>query len=592
MRRKVSLTEGEVQQVSAACARAMSGVDTVSGEYLSEAVLVERAGWLTGLVTGLADAVVREHWNHGDLARLASGRDGAGAGLPARAWMALRRLGWSAPVPAGRYLPDRVVRVVQEQAGRVLRSVWWRAQITAAVLATWPADPERRTEAEWEALRAVLPEDGGVVAGAVIKARTRQAAAYLKKHGRLPAGITACEEAPGVGGQVVLAAVDKQLATVERCAEDPFRYGVLTVRLPLRPDPVSRKDWPAVRIRFRIPPHVPADAALCLPTLRIRDGRLLLDVPYAHPVPKAESSGHRVAVAFDWGLNTLLTGGTLTLTGGAQPHVTAGARSVAFRADGVLAKGHRLRIQGEHLTARIERLSTLAASRRERGMRPDPWQSAKLAVLEVERDRISKRRSRLNTALAKAAARFMVDHALAAGATVIYLEDLRDMEARGKGRTLNTRLSQTVRGAIVTHTRHRATAHGIAVVIVPPRGTSKNCPRCLTTFRHHMAPDRSATGWAWATCPNETCGYSTGRDQAAWQRIGARGLTHQHTTRLDRTSDTYLIRTVIEALDRASTVLPEISDRTKSAPTMKRPAPGQRRGVPAPPGPRTPPPAG
>ncbi|WP_425824718.1 zinc ribbon domain-containing protein [Streptomyces fractus] len=186
----------------------------------------------------------------------------------------------------------------------------------------------------------------------------------------------------------------------------------------------------------------------------------------------------------------------------------------------------------------------------------------------------------------------MVDHALAAGASVIYLEDLRDMEARGKGRTLNTRLSQTVRGAIVTHTRHQAAAHGIAVVIVPPRGTSKYCPRCLTAFRHHRAPIDLRAGWAWASCPDEACGYSTGRDIAAWQRIGARGLTHQHTTRLDRTSYTYVIRTAVEALDCASAVHPQTPDRTKSGPTSRRPVPGKRRRVPAPPDTRAPAPAG
>jgi IS605 OrfB family transposase len=221
-------------------------------------------------------------------------------------------------------------------------------------------------------------------------------------------------------------------------------------------------------------------------------------------------------------------------------------------------------------------------------MRSSPLLVAKLAVLSAERDRVARRRTRLNAALAKAAARFMTDHAIAAGARVIYLEDLRDMQACGKGRTLNTRLSQTVRGAIVTHLRHQATAHGIAVVIVPPRGTSKYCPRCLTEFRHHKAPGDRAAGWAWATCPNTACGYSTGRDNAAWQRIGARGLTHQHKTSLDRTAGTFVIRSVVDALDRASTVQQQTRDRTKSGPTAKRPVPGKRRRVPAPPDTRTP----
>ncbi|MFF4574425.1 zinc ribbon domain-containing protein [Streptomyces sp. NPDC001410] len=583
MRRKVVLGEGEVQQVAAACARAVRGVDTTTGEQLDEAALVTRAGWLTGLVEALVAAVVREHWNGADLAQLASGVDPAGASLPSQGWMALRRLGWTVTLPEGVYVPDRVVRIVQEQAGRVLRSAWWRAEVTAALLATWPADPARRTEAEWQALRVVLPE-GEVVPGAVLLARTRQIAAFQARHRRLPAGLTECEQAPGGGGQVVLAAVDKQLATLQRCPEDPARYAVLSLRLPVRPAPATRADWHPVRIRFRLPPHVPAHAVLCPPTLRIRQGRLLLDVPYALAVAKPQRAGHRTAVAFDWGLNTLLTGGTLRLTDETQPRVLTDARPVFFRAAGVLAKADRLRILGERIGARIDRLRTLIASREDRGERPSPHLVAKLALLETERDRIAARRTRLNAALARAAARFMTDTAIAVGASVIYLEDLRDMEARGKGRTLNTRLSQTVRGAIVTHLRHRAAAHGITVVIVPPRGTSKYCPRCLGEFRHHKAPNDRAAGWAWATCPNTACGYSTGRDNAAWQRIGARGLTHQHKTSLDRTSGTYLIRTVTEALDRESWVQLQTRDRTKSGPTNRCPVPGKRRKAPAPPG--------
>jgi hypothetical protein len=43
-----------VQQIAAACARALRGVDAVTGEGLTEAAVVERAGWLTGLVEALA----------------------------------------------------------------------------------------------------------------------------------------------------------------------------------------------------------------------------------------------------------------------------------------------------------------------------------------------------------------------------------------------------------------------------------------------------------------------------------------------------------------------------------------------------------
>ncbi|MFJ8784463.1 zinc ribbon domain-containing protein [Streptomyces sp. NPDC102476] len=231
------------------------------------------------------------------------------------------------------------------------------------------------------------------------------------------------------------------------------------------------------------------------------------------------------------------------------------------------------------------------------GQWPEPSTCAKLAVLKAEHAAVSMRRTKLNGQLAKAAARFMVETARAARATVIYLEDLRDMESRGKGRTLNTRLSSSVRGQIVTHTRHQAAAYGIAVVIVPARGTSKYCPRCLHAFRHHAAPDNTKPGWKWATCPNTACGYSADRDVAAWQRIGARGLTHQHLTVLDRSSGTYVIRRTVQELDQPVRHTPHpgtvpssppaqpraVADRTKAGPTRNRPVPRQRRRVPAPP---------
>ncbi|WP_222870977.1 hypothetical protein, partial [Micromonospora sp. MP36] len=55
---------------------------------------------------------------------------------------------------------------------------------------------------------------------------------------------------------------------------------------------------------------------------------------------------------------------------------------------------------------------------------------------------VSDRRSNLNNALAWAAARWVVDQAIASRATVVYVEDLRSLEAKGMGATLNTRLSQ------------------------------------------------------------------------------------------------------------------------------------------------------
>jgi len=600
VRRKIAVEAGETVRVACASASAFRGLDAVSGEVLGAGALAVRVGWLTDLVEAMAAGVIAEHWRHTDLDLLASGRAPSGEKLPSNAWMALRTLGWSATVPAGVYVSDRVRRIAEEQAGRVLRSAHWRAELVAGVLVSWPVDnpdPMRRTPGEWEALRAACP-DGTGIAASVLRARTRQILNYTAVHHRMPVDVCELEAAPGAGHQVVLAAADKQLATLERCPDDPARYAVLTVRLPVRPDPRSRADWHRVVVRFRLPPTIDATAALHAPTLRIRNGHVRLDVAHSVAVPKTRPEGHRRAVAFDYGLNTLLTGGTLTLDSGVQPVVHTDARPAFLRINGVLAKADRLRIQAERLWAKTAHLQRLVEGHRAAGIRPDPWVVAKLAVLREEHRRVSRRRERLNRAIARTAARFMVEHARAAQATVIYLEDLRDMEARGKGRTLNTRLATSVRGQIVADTVHQAARHGIAVVIVPARGTSKYCPRCLAPFRHHAAPDKPTAGWKWATCPNTACRYSADRDVAAWQRIGTRGLNHQHLSVLNRVDGSYVLRSVVEELDQpvqhVSHPAPSPSgeqappvDRTKSGPTRNRPAPTRRRGVPAPPTPPT-----
>ncbi|MEU8265194.1 zinc ribbon domain-containing protein, partial [Micromonospora sp. NPDC048999] len=199
---------------------------------------------------------------------------------------------------------------------------------------------------------------------------------------------------------------------------------------------------------------------------------------------------------------------------------------------------------------------------------------------------VSGRRTNLNDALAWAAARWTVDQAIAAGASVIYLEDLRSMEARGMGRTMNTRLSQQVRGKIADRIRHLAAEAGVAVVTVPARNTSKHCPQCLTPLRHRKAPDKpTVAGWKWAVCPHPSCGWQGDRDHGAWRRIAARGLTHQAKTVIDKTSGAMVIRAVVDTLEAAAVVTPTTTkisrtDRSKTGPTPRkpaRPAPRRRR---------------
>jgi hypothetical protein len=302
---------GGASAARTACAlvRVRGGTDEKTDESLSAAAVAERVDWCAALVKGMAARLVSTHWDVGGLRALASGADPAGRPLPAQAWMALRRLAWAAAAPDRVRVNDRVARMAQELAGRLLRSALWRDALTTAVTVTWPADPAKRTPQEWDAVRAAVP-GGEYLPSAVIRARTRQVARCLQDQGRLPAGVTALEGPPRVPAMLVLAACDKQQAGIERHETDPAR-ALLRVQLPARPDPRSYRDWSWVALPLALPPTVPAGAALHLPTLRVAGGRVLADVAFTHLVPQAKRTGHRVALGIDWGLNTLLSAGAV-----------------------------------------------------------------------------------------------------------------------------------------------------------------------------------------------------------------------------------------------------------------------------------------
>ncbi|MFD6419120.1 transposase [Streptomyces sp. NPDC060194] len=560
-----------------------AGVDERTGGVLTGSVLAERVGWCIDLVSAMVTLLLTEHGNARDIGVLAAGRDAEGKVLPSRAWVALRRLGWMVEAPVK--VNDRIVRIAQEQAGRALRSALWRAEVVAGVLATWPADPSRRTELEWGRVRAAVPGGAHLPAG-VIKARTRQITEFRTTHGRLPADVFEVESTPRVARMLLLAACDRQQATLARVDGEPGR-ALLRLQLPTRPDPASYADWTWVSCPISLPPTVPADAVLHLPTLRAEGGEVVADLAFTHAVPKAARTGHTVAIGVDWGLNTLLSAGSVRLHDSGK--ITALGAGGQYRAAGVQAKLHRLRRQSEHLHAKAAHYSRLLDGRH------DPPLAAKADLLVREIEHVDARRARLNDALAWSAARWTVDQAVAARATVIYLEDLRSMEARGMGRTMNTRLSQTVRGKIAERIRHLAAETGLAVVIVPARGTFRHCPQCLTPLRHRQAPDRpTVPGWKWAICPDNGCGWQGDRDTGAWRRIAARGLAHQTKTVTDKTTGTMVIRTVVDQLETRAVITPTTptgptdhrADRSKTGPTAKtsRPAP-RRRGAPSPTGP-------
>jgi hypothetical protein len=229
-------------------------------------------------------------------------------------------------------------------------------------------------------------------------------------------------------------------------------------RRPLssRPVPVCRPcahdeySFPATRWRnlientwvacpLPLPPTIAPDAVLHLPVLRLDGDRVRADLAYTHRVPKTARAGRMVALGVDWGLSTLLAAGAAQLHDDGR--ITALGSGAMFRSAGVLAKQHRLRRQGEKLHARLGCYQVLIDGRRRLGLPRNEVLEARADSMRDEIRRVSGRRSNLNDALAWSAARWLADQAIAAGATVICVEDLRSMEARGMGRYIWHRIA-------------------------------------------------------------------------------------------------------------------------------------------------------
>ncbi|RZU75528.1 putative transposase-like DNA-binding protein [Micromonospora kangleipakensis] len=481
--------------------------------------------------------------------------------------MALRRLGWGAVAAAGVVVSDRVRRIAEEEAARALRLGCHRRAVVAALLATWPADPVARTGEEWSALRAALPEGTD---NATIRNRTRQITAYVGVHGRLPAGLCELEGPPVVARQVSLAAADRQQVVVDRVDDRMMR---VWSQLPTCAAPASYRDWVWHAFEVVLPAAVPAGVKVCSPTLRPRDGRVRVDLPWQTPHTPPPVDGHTRGLGVDWGVNTLLTATVADLD--QDGSVVVDGRPLRFDATGVSARLVRLRRHREHLKTKADHLSRLRDGR-PADAPADPALTGKLACLEAEHAAVCARIRHLNHALAWSAARWLVDHATAVGATVIYVENLATLEAGGRSRSLNRRLSGAVRGTVFTAVAHLAAQAGTAVVTVPARGTSSGCPRCGAAVTHVKTPQGRVAGYRWAIC---SCGLSLDRDHAAAERIAARGLANQTKTRRDRSGNA-AIRTATDTPVRQRTRRPTpaattrpVRDRCKTAPTRKQTRP-------------------
>ncbi|UOT05802.1 zinc ribbon domain-containing protein [Rhodococcus opacus] len=473
-------------------------VDDETGAPIGLDDLDVRVGWLLDLISGAEAHLLSRLWQPATFDVLAAGCDSQGRKLPMQGHVAAARLGWTPHYPDGVYVPSRVTRVVTAQAVGTLRALAYRDTAIIALSARF--DPATGRIAAPTTAAEYVPS--GFARGVV-----RQLAARARGAADARLRITDVQAPPKVSAMARLSAADRQLAHLT--VTDAVM--TLTVKLPTAAAPTGRAQWRRVRLTAAIPPHLHRRpiSEWHLPTLALDHRGLLLRCAATEAVPAADLTSGTTAVGVDWSPSTLGAAAVATHT---PEGVVSDYRGFTYDDRGLGIKLARLQTEGQLLHAKAARLTQLAATA------PPEVRAQleeKIAVLDEHRTAVGIKRGKINRELAFHFARQVTDYATDTQAQLIAVEDLTTLETRGHGRVNNNRAAQSARRQAVAALAHTAAEVGIAVVSVPARGSSAQCPSCDEPLAR---PGGYHT--AWCAC----CRVGGNRDHIAGVNLAKRAL--------------------------------------------------------------------
>ncbi|MBV6756297.1 zinc ribbon domain-containing protein [Rhodococcus opacus] len=481
--------------------RAHMAVDDATDEPIGLDDVDTRVRWLLDLIAAAGAELTARLWQPVTFDVLAAGRDRAGRRLPAQGHVAASRLGWNPHYPDGIYVPSRVSRVVTAQVMATLRTLAYRDTAITALSERFDPATGRIAPPTAAADRVPLGFARGVRRQLLARARRTDGAQSTRLR------ITDVQGRPLTSAMARLSAADRQLAQIT--VTD--RELVLTVKLPTSPAPAGRAQWRRVRLTATIPAHLHGRAITDwhLPTLVLDRRGLLWRCAATELVPDCDLGSATVAVGVDWSPSTL---GAAAATTENSDGLLSDYRGFTYDDRGLGTKLARLQAEGQMLHRKAARLARLAATA------PPEVRARleeKIAALNEHRTAVGAKRGKINRELGFHFARQVTDYAEAAGAQVIAVEDLTTLETRGHGRVNNNRAAQSARRQAVTALAHTAAGVGIAVVSVPARGSSAQCPGCDEPLAR---PGGYHTAWC------SSCRVGGNRDHVAGVNLAKRAL--------------------------------------------------------------------
>jgi len=472
---------------------------TEHGE-ITEEELLRRVGYLAALTTAVAQRALGAAWSEAELTSLFDGD------WPSFASVAVERCyGRLSPPRRDILMPSRALRIAQARAGETLRSVEHSYRITESLLKGEDVPPFSDAVSVRNAHRAIRNE---------IKRRKHEGA---KKP--IPTSFFEVRpEPPALSADIIrLDPTDAQFAYWGQMTSIE---ALLHLKLPTRARPSEQAHWEWHELHVLLPRSVrrarARGAQLTKPTLRLKDGRLLIDLATEEIAPKLKDEGPYFAL--DWGERRLLTGSLVWRDKEGELHTDG--RPFFFDAKGIQGKLARLRKGANRLQKKIDHIDRLLAGKADADLQ------SKRDAKTVELAHVWSRYSKLSGQLAHAGARWATEAARANGCQGLLTEDLRSLEARfpGNHSDVNARINHQVRGKLYNCLAHKAACAGLSFDSGYARGTSSFCPRCRRPIKHQKASNNSKRGRGWMTC---SCGHSADRDHASSECVGARVLAEQ-----------------------------------------------------------------
>lgn len=410
--------------------------------------------------------------------------------------------------PAEIYVPSRPWRCVLESAGRILRSQAERKRIFELLMPLFNGKVKDAAKELYEKLK----EEGSQEKFGYLFNVAEQVAEFYAGHERLPQDFFELQKRPEPKRFTCTLAPDdgpEDGQAIRYRIEGDSLVG--EIKLPVVPEPRSEKDWRRLPFSVGLPQELleklAAGGSLCAPDLRLKvkpDGDLIAVLDVKVEVPEEGPSGDPGrGLAVDWGLRKLVTCTVVSRRGQLTPPF------FVFWS-GLKAKLFRIRED-------IRRLQDLR-DRHDRGSAEWKAYNRKIAAAWQKYHRVQH-------ALAHAVSALLALLARIFGCRYIFVEWLVTLRGRkGRSRDLNWWITTTVRGLLFRLVKYKAKLAGIRVFMVPPGGTSRICPRCLSTGKHVVSPrDKTEKeSGSWFQC--SSCGWQADRDYAGSLNIARAGF--------------------------------------------------------------------